>query len=676
MTPSTHPARPRTAHAHVRPRTVARWLLAGCLAWLLGGTVHADTTLDPALLPAIQSATFEVVAAKPADTLSYEKPLPLDLLPFQERTDKYYSIGTAFAIGPNRFVTAAHVFMNGYQSLWGPPALRDSAGKVYAIDKVEKFALRRDFVVFSLVDPPKITPLVVNTEPTLNQVVYSVGNALGTGIVIRNGLYTSNTPEDQDGDWKWIRFSAAASPGNSGGPLLDQDGKVIGVVLMKSPNENLNYALPMAEVLNAPKDRARFDKRMAYQFDAFDSTLTGTFKGEFALPLDLADFYAAYAKAFHPYLDSQLKALLDQESANLFPKGEGAHQLLYGAPPMSGFPQLVARNSDGVWTRSGAPKKRITLPANGYVAAGVAGGNILFQLRKPDSIPQDKFHHDPAGVMDMLLKTGFLKRAIGSEQILVTSFGQPAETGTWTDRWGRIWQTWAWPVPYVSGYATLFALPTPEGYAILMRIASAATRHDTVINMRALTDFVSVPYRGTLAQWQGFLADGSLLPAAFKDIHIDSDYGKEFRYDSPRLAFSLTPELQKVDAESVLVLGFNFLPDGKDKAVWDVAQVSLAQDSHDHHWISLQRFQAPPADLSDSYQSRWSKVVERSHPYDGKSYNDGDTTRINAVVPPPEGKDKPSVLYTASVYQPGNQPQDEMQQKLDLLLKEVKVNEY
>jgi S1-C subfamily serine protease len=655
--------------------TAACWLLALCIAWFSIGPARADSTLNPSLLPGIQAATFEVVAAKPKDTLTYEKPLPMDLLPYQERTDKYYSVGTAFAIGPNTYVTAAHVMMIGYQSLWGPPELRDASGKVYAIDKIEKFGLSRDFVVFSLKDPPKITPLVVDTKPALNQVVYSVGNALGTGVVIRNGLYTSNTPESQDGRWKWIRFSAAASPGNSGGPLLDQNGKVIGVVLMKSPNENLNYALPMSEVLNAPEGLAHFDKRMAYQFDVFDSTLTGTFKGQFKLPQSESGFFAAYAKAFHPYLDSQLKALLDQQAANLFPNGNGAHQLLYGGPSMDDFPQLVTRNSDGVWTASGQSSIKITLPANGYISGGVVAGDILFHLRKPDSISEAKFHHDPKGVMDMLLKTGFLKRPIGPEKIRVTSLGEPGTTGTWIDRWGRHWQTWRWPVPYANGYVSIFALPTPDGYAMLMRIESASSRHDTTINMRALTDFVSLPYDGTLAQWKGFLADPKLLPDTFKNIHIAFDYGKDFRYDSQRLAFSFTPDLQKIDADSMLTLGFTFLPEHDGKVTWDVGQVWLAEDDHDHHWVSLLRNQAPPADLDDNYQSFWKKVVDRRHPFDAMAYSEDDTTRINATVPAPHSDGKLSVLYTAYVYQPGTQPQAEMKQKLDLLLKNVLVKE-
>src|SRR3546814_148194 len=130
----------------------ALFVLIACTA--LAGAATA-ASLAPERLPAIQAATFEVVAAKPVDDpLSYEKPLPLDLLPFQQRNDKYYSIGTAFSIGGGRYVTAAHVLMTGANSLWGPPALRDNGGKVYAIDKIVKFSMQQDFVVFTLAKKP------------------------------------------------------------------------------------------------------------------------------------------------------------------------------------------------------------------------------------------------------------------------------------------------------------------------------------------------------------------------------------------------------------------------------------------------------------------------------------------------------------------------------------------
>ena len=84
----------------------------------------------------VRAATFEVVQLKPDDgEVTYERALPMELIPYQQRVDKYVSIGTAFAIGPNRFVTAAHVISRGTGSQFGPPALRDAAGAVYAIDK-------------------------------------------------------------------------------------------------------------------------------------------------------------------------------------------------------------------------------------------------------------------------------------------------------------------------------------------------------------------------------------------------------------------------------------------------------------------------------------------------------------------------------------------------------------
>src|SRR5579859_6239257 len=86
--------------------------IAAIAAMIVSASLNAAgaETLPPDLIEKIHATTFEVVAAKPVnDPLTYEKPLPFELLPYQIRTDKYYSIGTAFSIGGNRFVTAGHV---------------------------------------------------------------------------------------------------------------------------------------------------------------------------------------------------------------------------------------------------------------------------------------------------------------------------------------------------------------------------------------------------------------------------------------------------------------------------------------------------------------------------------------------------------------------------------------
>jgi serine protease Do len=207
----------------------------------------------------IRASTFEVVQLKPPEgDVVYERPLPMDMMPYQQRTDAYRSVGTAFAVGPNQYVTAGHVIALGIGSQFGPPALRDAGGKVYQIDRVLKYSEHEDFVVFSLGDPPQHAKyLKAGPKPAPNDAVFAVGNALGEGVVIRDGLYTSESPEELDGKWNWLRFTAAASPGNSGGPLVNSHGQLLGVVLRKSPSENLNYALAIAQVLNSQEGEGR-----------------------------------------------------------------------------------------------------------------------------------------------------------------------------------------------------------------------------------------------------------------------------------------------------------------------------------------------------------------------------------------------------------------------------------
>lgn len=652
------------------------------LAWAglglaMGGAARA-ATLDPAVLPKVQAATFEVVEAKPVkDPLSYEKPLPLDLLPYQERTDKYHSIGTAFALGHNRYVTAGHVLLAGVGGLWGAPELRDASGRVYAIDKIEKFSLGKDFVVFSLASPPPgDAALAVDARPELNQVVYAVGNALGTGVVIRDGLYTSDTPEQQDGAWKWMRFSAAASPGNSGGPLLDKDGKVIGVVLMKSANENLNYALPIAEVLGAPEHQAVIDAKTNYRLDVLDTVQNGRFKASFALPLGFDAFAATYLKLGDAHSDAQLKALLARDPANLFPNGDGSHQLLYGRPSLSNFPQLIGRDSDGVWGRAGRQQHRFTLGSNGYVDAGSLARTGLVHLRRPDDLPADRFYADPAVPMEQLAKAGFFHRQVGPEKVKITSLGPPIYQARHVDRWQRPWQLAEWPLSYANVRVAVMTLPVPDGDVMLLRFVVPGHEHDNLLDLKALADFVDVDYEGTLAQWKDYLRQTSLLPAAFKDIQLDFDYGRRFSYASKRMAFSFTPALQKIAPDSLLMLGFGYFDDHGTPA-WGIDEVQLwkNRDPNDMNRVAIQRYAQPPADLDNGFQSQWREVSRREHPYDGVARDDNDVMKIDTVVAQ-AGATSPAVLYTAFCGVEGSHAQDDMKARLDLLVKHLQVNEH
>jgi serine protease Do len=651
-----------------RVSLVLMWTI---FALALTGRAHAASP-DPSLVGKINAATFEVVIPRAVDDpLTYEKPLPLELLPFQERTDKYFSVGTAFALGHNRYVTAGHVLLVAVGDLTGPPALRDAAGHVYAIDKIEKFSLQQDFVMFSLKDPPASATLDTNAKPALNSVVYAAGNALGTGVVIRDGLYTSDTPEEENGRWKWMRFSAAASPGNSGGPLLDQDGKVIGVVLMKSANENLNYALPIGEVLNAPDNLAVMDKQSSYQLDVLDYDQTGRFTAKFPLPASYADFSATYLKLLDGFNEQQLKALLQQQNSDLFPHGAGSNRILHDDPQLSFFPSLITHNRSGQWDYSGRELNRVPLTGNGYVASGYVGHNFLMHLRRPDDMKADTFYNDPKQMMQLVLKTGYWYRPIGPEKIKITSLGKPTTETTYTDAWQRHWKVFVWPQPYINAQVVLFALPVPDGYAMMMRLNPASETHDSLIDMKALTDFFNVDYGGSLAQWKTFLADSSLLPEALKDTSINVDDGKRFNYDSSHIAFGYPSSLQTVSPDNMLAIGTGYY-NGQGKTTLQVNVIQVHLNSTDPDRISIKRHVAPSPDLDDDFKQAWSKLLHKQHPYDGIAYNDGDEMDIATVIDT-HASATPTELYTAFYGTQGTHTQDDMKAKLGMLTQSFKV---
>ncbi len=179
------------------------------------------------------------------------------------------------------------------ESQIGSTPSRIAAGTTYQIDKIIKYSSSEDYAVFSVLAPPVVVPLETRARPQLNTPVFAIGNALGEGVVIRDGLYTSDTPEDLDGRWQWLRFSAAASPGNSGGPLIDRMGKVVGVVLRKSPNENLNFALAIGQVLDGGEENAALEARSSYRTMVMKQTDAISLNQKIPLPKTLDEFYAA-----------------------------------------------------------------------------------------------------------------------------------------------------------------------------------------------------------------------------------------------------------------------------------------------------------------------------------------------------------------------------------------------
>jgi serine protease Do len=661
-------------------------LLTGLFLSLVAVAAAADmeatsTSPDASQIEAISNAVFEVVMTKPTkDSLQYEKPLPLELLPYSIRTDKYYSVGTAFAIGPSEFVSAAHVMNLGMGSQSKEYFLRDKEGKIYPIDKILKYSSNRDFIIFSLHNAKEKRFLPINMNPRLNQKVYAVGNALGQGIVIRDGLYTSSTPEDEAGEWKWIRFSAAASPGNSGGPLLDEDGNVIGIVLRKSPNENLNYAIPIAEVIQAKTNTALIQMRMRYAMDNMDTSKIGTIKREISLPKTYEKFDGELNAVIVQFFTKLREDLLAENREAIFPRGPGSTRLFY-KQYTAVFPHLIIRGKDGYWDAYPPKERKDTdLGNNGRIIAGAMGRTVFMSIQKRDDIRAEPFYDDSKLFMDTILKTGVFLRRISTESIKMTSMGRAVEDFPFTDSYGRVWIIRTWLIEYNDTKVVTFSLPVPGGFMVMMRVDQTGIVDALHIpDLKVLSDFIYVSYSGNFKEWREFLDMKKLLPSIFSTLNIHVDSKDIFRYQSPRLSLFCNTDMMKISDKSYLRLNFDFIPE-REKTVWDVGVIRFGEDEHQQNVYTLHRTMKPPKELGDNYRNDWEDRVEQRFPYNRSAYYKDQFTIISTTY----GRDSlsgkgnglsGSVLYTLSFIKKGNVDQKEMESKLALFMRNLVVYE-
>ena len=88
-----------------------------------------------------------------------------------------------------------------------------------------------------------------NTE-VIGSKIYTIGNPRGLEGTISEGIISAKREEDYD----LIQITAPISPGNSGGPLINEKGSVIGVSTFTITNsQNLNFAVPIKYIKECSK---------------------------------------------------------------------------------------------------------------------------------------------------------------------------------------------------------------------------------------------------------------------------------------------------------------------------------------------------------------------------------------------------------------------------------------
>lgn len=98
-------------------------------------------------------------------------------------------------------------------------------------------------------DLPEL-PVVGEPHPTVGERVTAMGHPRGLRLSVKSGII-SNAHEEINGI-PYLHIDAALNPGNSGGPLIDSKGRVIGINTFVLRNgDNIGFSLPSRFILDS-----------------------------------------------------------------------------------------------------------------------------------------------------------------------------------------------------------------------------------------------------------------------------------------------------------------------------------------------------------------------------------------------------------------------------------------
>ncbi|NQY37719.1 MAG: trypsin-like peptidase domain-containing protein [Alteromonadaceae bacterium] len=579
--------------------------------------------LSSAQVKKYKNGIFEVVTLKLEDNAIYKEEFPHDLIPFHLRKDKYHSLGTSFLIKDNTFVSAAHVFNIGHYSLLSKNyAVRDSKGNIFKIKNVEKYSNYRDLIQFSVEgDTSKYHKFAFGKNYEEGDIVYAAGNALGEGVIFRKGSLTSFTYEPIDGKWKDIRYSAAASPGNSGGPLLNLDGEVVGIVTKKSSSENLNYALPIEEFNHFTSDTAEFYTTQMAEVEATQQ-LRYSWRFSAKLPKDIMALRALAEKSFYERFVNARVDFVTKFEKSIFPKHSNVGKYLKNQKN-SDMLSSIDINGNGEWllfkaedTRQIKISKDQTLY---YSKSNKFIGNYQFDLDKPKGKKLSEFIKDKKYILDTFFTSMQWNRNIANTPVYITSYGKPVYEEQYEDKYGRVWQMATWNDQYSNRAIMIYCLPTPSGVSCDL---VSASRGWLPVQKAAYKDNlhrIMLSYSAKLKEWKEFIElPNDIIPKHFRDSKLNISENKvdfqigEFSGSLPNL---------KLTGDSNLYVAIEIDPDHINELM--IGNFSFTPNLNEDGTYYVSKFYNQGEHASDSYKDFWTKFTMLKSPYNFEVINEG-----------------------------------------------------
>lgn len=211
-----------------------------------------------AFLPSVSIAQLPSGSARQSQLVDVAKQASPAVLPLFVEGDERGRFGSG---------SAAIIHRDGY-ALTNNHVVSKNKGLAIYGDKLIRFVVagrlpEKDLAVVrlrGLAAPCPVIPLGQSHDVMMGESIAVMGNPGGRGIVLTSGVVSSPktfidvnalimTQYPGSRRDTFIQFDAASNRGNSGGPLLNMDGELIGVVAALRPDEqNSSFAIPAQRV--------------------------------------------------------------------------------------------------------------------------------------------------------------------------------------------------------------------------------------------------------------------------------------------------------------------------------------------------------------------------------------------------------------------------------------------
>ena len=156
-------------------------------------------------------------------------------------SDATVQINTDLGLGSGFFISSGKVVTN-YHVIEGASSIKVQLndGRTYNVEYILGYSKELDIAILSIPIETEYLP-INNYSLKAGEAIYAIGSPLGLSDTFTNGIISNVSRYDDNVEY--IQVNAAITHGNSGGPLINSYGEVIGINSMGIEDEDLNFAI-------------------------------------------------------------------------------------------------------------------------------------------------------------------------------------------------------------------------------------------------------------------------------------------------------------------------------------------------------------------------------------------------------------------------------------------------